>query len=270
MKNSLLAILFLLISAAVPAVAQAQTGKSREAGKEKEVKASRSKVKVLAEYPHDRGAYTQGLFIKDGVMYESSGQYGRSYFAIINKENGKWLRKWKFMSRYFLEGACMFGDNIYILTWQEHTCFVYSLNNPEKKFTKIGTASYSTEGWGITATENELVMSDGSSVLMFLDPASFYCRRRVQVTLDGRSAGYINELEYIDGKIWANVYYSDNILVIDPESGVVERVIDCSGLLPDSLRRSDTDVLNGIAYDSSDGSVYITGKCWPRMYKIAR
>lgn len=270
MKNSLFALLLLILSSAAPAAAGAQSVKSREAGMGKEVKALRSKVKVLAEYPHDRGAYTQGLFIKDGVMYESSGQYGRSYFAIISKENGKWLRKWRFMSRYFLEGACMFGDNIYILTWQERTCFVYSLNNPEKKFTKIGTANYSTEGWGITSTDSELVMSDGSSVLMFLDPASFYCNRRVQVTLDGRPVSYINELEYIEGKIWANVYYSDNILIINPETGVVERVIDCSGILPDSLRRADTDVLNGIAYDASDGSVYITGKCWPRMYKIAR
>lgn len=270
MKSRLSAILLVLSAVIMTLPLCAQNRNSQSSEHKDVVKAVRSKVKVLAEYPHDRGAYTQGLFIKDGVMYESSGQYGKSYFAIVNKENGKWVRKWKFMSKYFLEGACMFGDNIYILTWQEHTCFVYSLNNPEKKFKKIGTASYSTEGWGITASDSELIMSDGSSTLMFLDPGSFYCTRRIQVTLNGRAVNYLNELEYIDGKIWANVYYSDNILIINPQTGVVERVIDCSGLLPDSLRRADTDVLNGIAYDAADGSVYITGKLWPKMYKIAK
>lgn len=243
---------------------------SAAAGQEKKSKAVRTKVKVLAEYPHDTRSYTQGLYIKDGVMYESSGGYGKSYFSIVDRESGKWLRKWKFMNRYFLEGACTFGDNIYILTWNEHTCFVYSLSNPENKFRKIGTATYQTEGWGLTASDTELIMSDGSSTLMFLDPSSFYCTRKVQVTLDGRAVSLLNELEYIEGKIWANVYYSDIILVIDPQSGTVERVIECDGLLPESLRTRETDVLNGIAYDSSDGSVYITGKCWPRLYKIAR
>ncbi len=235
--------------------------------------AKRSKVKVLAEYPHSRLSYTQGLFFHNGVMYESCGQYGHSNFKIVDYKTGKVLRQWNFKRKYFLEGACAFGDNVYILTWQEKMCFVYSLP-PVKRvtdndFKQIGVATYKTEGWGITTDGKELIMSDGSYNLYFLDPQSFYPRRTLRVTIDGKPLYYINELEYIEGKIWANVYTSDYIVIIDPQSGVVERIINCEGILPDNLKSSGTDVLNGIAYNPEDGSIYITGKYWPRLYKIS-
>ena len=235
--------------------------------------AKRSKVKVLAEYPHNTSSYTQGLFFHNGVMYESCGQYGHSFFKIVDYKTGKILRQWKFQRRYFLEGACPFGDNVYILTWKEKTCFVYSLP-PVKKtsdndFKMIGKATYNTEGWGLTTDGKELIMSDGSYNLYFLDPQSFYPRRTLRVTINGKPLYYLNELEYIDGKIWANVYTANYIVIIDPQSGVVERIIDCEGILPANLQSSKTDVLNGIAYNPEDGSIYITGKYWPRLYKIS-
>lgn len=228
----------------------------------------RSKVKVIAEYPHDPSSYTQGLFFRDGLLYESAGQYGQSHFIISNPLTGKVLRKWRFQAKYFLEGSCMVDKNIYILTWQEHKCFVYNLENAKSKFKKIGEAQYIGEGWGLASDGQSLIMSDGSDKLRFLDPSNFYCIKTLSVTLNGKPLSMVNELEYIDGKIWANVYLTDNIVIINPLSGVVERIIDCSGLLPDNLKTSKTDVLNGIAYNPLDGSVYITGKYWPRLYRI--
>lgn len=239
----------------------------------KALKPEKVKVKVLAEYPHNTSSYTQGLFFSNGVMYESCGQYGQSHFNIVDYKSGKILRQWKFTRKYFIEGSCSFGGNVYILTWMEKTCFVFSLppvkKQTEKDLKLLGRASYNTEGWGLTTDGKELIMSDGSSKLYFLDPASFYCRRTLRVTANGAPVEYLNELEWIDGKIWANVYTSDYIVIINPQTGEVEKVIDCSGLLPESLKTSQTDVLNGIAYNPEDGSIYITGKYWPRLYKIS-
>ena len=233
-------------------------------------KAKMHKVKVLAEFPHDIGSYTQGLFFLDGQLWETTGQYGQSHLIMVNLQTGKWIRKWKFNKKYFIEGSCAFGQNLYILTWMEHICFVYTLNNPEKKLKEVGKASYPTEGWGITTDGKNIIMSDGSSQLYFMDPASLYCTSRLNVTLNGKPLEYINELEWIDGKIWANVYLSDNIVIIDPATGVVTDIIECANILPQKLRTKATDVLNGIAYNPLDKSIYITGKYWPRLYKIAK
>lgn len=231
------------------------------------------KVKVLAEYPHNTSSYTQGLFFCNGIMYESCGQYGQSRFRIVDYKSGNILRQWKFKRKYFVEGSCSIDGNVYVLTWKERTCFLFTLPPVKKQtgsdFKLLGTVTYNTEGWGLTTDGNELIMSDGSSKLYFLDPASFYCRRTVRVTAGGVPVNYLNELEWIDGKIWANVYTSDYIAVINPQTGEVETFIDCKGLLPDKLRTAKTDVLNGIAYNPEDGSIYITGKYWPRLYKIS-
>ena len=231
-------------------------------------KARRHKVKVLAEYPHDTKSYTQGLFFYDGYMWETTGQKGESCLNMLDFKTGKWKRKWKFNRRYFIEGSCVVNDRFFILTWEEHTCFVFSLKNPENKLKEIGRASYPTEGWGLTTDGKRLIMSDGSSQLYFRDPASFYCNSTIKVTLDGKPLPNLNELEWINGKIWANVYLTDDIVIIDPETGHVTDVIDCSGILPARLTTKATDVLNGIAYDPSDKSIYVTGKYWPRLYKI--
>lgn len=219
-------------------------------------------IEVVKEYPHDRSSYTQGLFFHGGNLYESTGQYGSSTFRIVDIVDGKPLRKLDFSKKYFVEGSVILGDELYILTWTNKVVFVYDAKTLEYK----STLSYPREGWGLTTDGKSLIASDGSSSLYFMD-SSMKVARTVTVKMDGRPIRFLNELEYINGKIWANVYTSDLILIINPSDGNVEGVVDCTGLLPQKLRRQDTDVLNGIAVDE-DGNIYLTGKNWPKMYQV--
>lgn len=221
------------------------------------------RVKVVREYPHDTESYTQGLFFRDGQMYESTGQYGSSTFRKVDLATGRPLRKLDFDRKYFVEGSVCLGDDLYILTWSNRVAFIYDMNTLSYKATK----SYPREGWGLTTDGSQLIASDGSASLYFMNP-DLSVTRKVTVRLAGRPMRFLNELEYIDGKIWANVYTSDLILIINPADGNVEATVDCSGLLPDTLRGPDTDVLNGIAYDSATGRIYLTGKNWPRLYEV--
>lgn len=221
------------------------------------------RAEVVREYPHDVTSYTQGLFFYEGQMYESTGVAGESTFRKVDLETGKALRRLDFSDKYFVEGSVAFGSDLYILTWHNNVAFIYDMNTMEYK----STWTYPREGWGLTTDGNNLVASDGSSTLYFMD-GEFNVQRKVTVRMQGRPMRLLNELEYIDGKIWANVYTSDIILVINPADGNVEATIDCSGLLPKKLRKPDTDVLNGIAYNADDGKVYLTGKNWPRLYEV--
>ena len=221
------------------------------------------KVEVVKEYPHDTGAYTQGLFFNGGRFYESTGQFGESTFREVELATGKVLSKMSFQQKYFGEGSVMLGGNLYILTWLNKVAFVYDAKTLEYK----QTYSYPREGWGLTTDGKSLIASDGSSRLYFLTP-EFKQERYVDVKMDGRSVRNLNELEYIDGKVWANVYMTDLIVIINPADGTVEASIDCSGLLPRNLREPKTDVLNGIAQDPATGKIYLTGKYWPRLYEI--
>lgn len=221
-------------------------------------------LKVLETFPHDRNAYTQGLFFHDGALYESCGQYGQSHFKKVDFKSGKTLRRLNFNPEYFAEGACVLGNYLYILTWQEHKCFIYNINTLEY----LGELWNFTEGWGITTNGKELIMSDGSSTLYFLDPMTFSVKSKISVKSDGKPLNYLNELEFINGEIWANVYGCDIIAVINPSDGVVKKIIDCRNLLPRSLYTSTTDVLNGIAYNPETGYIYLTGKNWPKMYRV--
>lgn len=220
------------------------------------------KVKVTAEYPHDVHAYTQGLFFHDGVLYETTGQWGESSIRTVDLETGKVTAIKKLSSKYFGEGSAILGDDLYVLTWTNKLAFRYDA----KTLTYKATLAYPREGWGLTTDGKQLIASDGTSTLYFLD-SNLKVLRRLRVTLRDRSLQYLNELEWIDGKIWANVYTSDMIAIINPSNGKVEATVDCRGLLPASLRTKDTDVLNGIAVDS-EGHIYLTGKNWPRMYRI--
>ena len=220
------------------------------------------KVKVVREYPHDVTSYTQGLFFYRDSLYESTGQWGESTFRTVDLETGKALSRMDFSRQYFIEGSMFFGDNLYILTWTNNLVFLYDAATRKYK----ATVAYPREGWGLTTDGKQLIASDGSSFLYFMD-ADLNVLRRQRVTMDGKSVRYLNELEYIDGKVWANVYTTDTIVIIDPDNGQVEATVDCRGLLPYRERTADTDVLNGIAVDK-DGRIFLTGKYWPKMYEI--
>lgn len=228
-----------------------------------EAKVSHYSISVVKEYSHDPKAYTQGLFFWNGQMYESTGQYGESSLRKVELTTGKPAAKVDFAAKYFVEGSVVLGDNLYVLTWRNKVVFVYDARTLEYK----ATWSYPREGWGLTTDGKQLIASDGSSTIYFMG-TDFTVTKRMTVRYEGRPVNYLNELEYINGKIWANVYTSDLIMIIDPASGNVEGVVDCSDLLPNSLRTNDTDVLNGIAYDRENDRIYLTGKNWPRIYQV--
>jgi glutamine cyclotransferase len=228
-----------------------------------EAKVKEYKVNVVKEYPHDTNSYTQGLFFHNGDLYESTGQYGSSTFRKVDLATGEALEKLDFNRKYFVEGSVVLGDNLYILTWESKVAFIYDAKTLEYK----ATYSYPREGWGLTTDGKQLIASDGSARLYFLD-GEYKLQRSVEVMLDGRPVRYLNELEYIDGRIWANVYTTDLIVIINPSTGAVEATVDCTGLLPTKLRDRRTDVLNGIAFDPVSRKTYLTGKYWKRLYEI--
>lgn len=220
------------------------------------------KVKVVREYPHDAGAYTQGLFFHDGTLYETTGQWGESCIRTVDLETGQPIINKLLSDKYFGEGSAILGDNLYVLTWTNKVAFIYDA----KTLTYKKTVGYPRQGWGMTTDGKQLFATDGSANLYFLDE-NLKVLKKQQVTLNGRPLRNLNELEYIDGKIWANVYLTDMIAIINPKDGKVEATIDCNGLLPSKLKTKETDVLNGIAIDGQ-GQIYLTGKYWPRLYQI--
>lgn len=221
------------------------------------------KLEVVAEYPHDTGSYTQGLFFHDGQMYESTGLHGKSTFRKVDVETGEALEKLNFDKKYFVEGSVIWNGNLYILTWESRVAFVYDAETLEYK----SSWKYPREGWGITTDGKHLIASDGTANLYFMDE-NFAQKKKVLVTIEDRPVRFLNELEYIDGKIWANVYTADEIVIIDPKDGKIEGVIDCRGLLPRDLYTAETDVLNGIAYNPEEGKIFLTGKNWPKLYEV--
>lgn len=227
------------------------------------VKVTGYKIQIVNEFPHDVTSYTQGLFFYNGEMYESTGLNGKSTFRKVDIKTGKPLYRLDFDKKYFLEGSVEKDGNIYMLTWMNGVAFVYDAKTLEYK----STFSYPREGWGLTTDGKSLIASDGTANLYFMDD-SFKTVRKLTVKLNGRPVRDLNELEYIDGKIWANVYLTDMIVIIDPADGNVTGIVDCSGLLPENLRTEDTDVLNGIARNPVDGKLYLTGKNWSRLYEV--
>lgn len=220
-------------------------------------------LEVVAEYPHDTESYTQGLFFHDGQMYESTGLHGKSTFRMVDMQTGEAVKRLDFDDKYFVEGSVMWKGNLYILTWETKMAFIYDAATLEYK----SSWKYPREGWGITTDGKQLIASDGSAYLYFMNE-NYALDRKVRVTIEDRPIRFINELEYIDGKIWANVYTSDEIVIINPKDGKIQGVVDCRGLLPKELRTPTTDVLNGIAYNPADGKIYLTGKNWPKLYEV--
>lgn len=221
------------------------------------------KVEVVQTYPHDTESYTQGLFFHEGQMYESTGMRGKSTMRIVDIQSGEPVRRLNFDKKYFVEGSVIFDENLYILTWESKVAFVYDAETLEFK----QSWRYPREGWGLTTDGKQLIASDGSATLYFMDE-NFALQRRLIVKYEDKPVRWLNELEYIDGKIWANVYMTDEIVIINPKDGSVEGLIDCRNLLPKEKRTPSTDVLNGIAYNPETGKIYLTGKNWPELYEI--
>jgi glutaminyl-peptide cyclotransferase len=219
---------------------------------------------VVKSYPHDKGAFTQGLVFYQGAFYESTGINGSSSLRRVELETGKVLKKIEVPTQFFAEGLALFNGRLYQLTWQTQRGFVYDLNS----FDKLREFSYAGEGWGLTRDANSLIMSDGSSRIRFLDPETFEVRSLITVQDNGRDVLQINELEYVKGEIYANVWMTDRIARIDPQSGKVKAWIDLSGLLPLEARQDPMAVLNGIAYDESSDRLFVTGKYWPKLFEI--
>lgn len=220
--------------------------------------------RVVAEYPHSREAYTQGLHYADGLLWEGTGEYGRSLLKTTDLRTGREEILHRLPEGEFGEGITMLGDTIYQLTWTENVCHLYSRSSGRK----IGHFRYAGEGWGLTTDGHKLYFSNGTSTIYRLDPKSFRREGSIVVTLRGEPIDYINELEWIDGRLWANVYLTDEILIIHPQTGVVEGILNLAGILPEAEREPMTDVLNGIAYDAAADRIFITGKKWPKIYQI--
>jgi glutamine cyclotransferase len=220
-------------------------------------------VQVLGVAPHDSHAFTQGLLLHNGQLYESAGLYGASNLREVDRATGHVVRTVNLASNYFGEGLAFVGNRLIQLTWVEHVAFVYDLTT----FGALGQFTYTTQGWGICYDGTRLVMSDGSSTLYFRDPTTFAVTGQVGVTLNGQPRFSLNELECVGDAVYANIWLTDTIVKIDPRTGVVTAVIDASGLLTPA-ERAGADVLNGIAYDDSRGTFLITGKLWPKLFEV--
>jgi glutaminyl-peptide cyclotransferase len=223
-----------------------------------------SGYKVVAEFPHSTSSYTEGFFYRDGLFYEGTGLKGSSAVLVIEPETGKVLQSRSLPEQYFGEGIIDWGPNIYEWTWQSHICFVYD----RFSLRPAGQFSYSGEGWGMTRTAREIITSDGTPTLRFRDPKTFQETRHIVVRDDGKPVEQLNELEYVKGEIYANIWHSDRIARISPQDGHVLGWIDLTGLMPASRRVNQESVLNGIAYDAKHDRLFVTGKQWPSVFEI--
>lgn len=219
---------------------------------------------VVNVYLHDRGAFTEGLLFYNGFLYESTGLYGESSLRKVELKTGVVLQEVDMPNQYFGEGLALLDGKLYQLTWKNKEGFVYDLNTfkQEKQF------SYPFEGWGLTTDGKSLISSDGSDQIRFFDPNTFVVQRTIHVLENGVAVTNVNELEYIKGQIYANVWQTDRILRIDPVTGKVLHDYNLSGLLSPQDREIPTDVLNGIAYDPDGEHLYVTGKLWPKLFEI--
>ena len=225
---------------------------------------ARDRWRVVRTIPHDRDAFLQGLLWEDGGFYESTGIEGQSTLRRLEYPSGKVLKKQELPGNVFGEGLVAWKDELIQITWQSQIAYVWDKNNFQAK----NQFNYQGEGWGITTDGKSLIMSDGSDKLAFRDPETFAVQHTISVTINGQPQANLNELEWIDGQIWANIWQSDIIARIDPQSGHVVSFLDLSGLLPASARDGHEDVLNGIAYDPATKRIWISGKRWPSIFEI--
>jgi len=221
--------------------------------------------RIVHTYPHDPQAYTQGLLYADGHLYESTGLNGRSSLRMEDLVTGRVLQRVNIAQQYFAEGLASWGSTLIQLTWQSHIAFVYD----RFSFRLLRTLHYDGEGWGLTQDGRNLILSDGTATLRFFDPGTFREVRRIVVKDQGEPVSQLNELEYVRGQIYANVWHTDRIARISPATGRVLGWIDLSGLLRADQRSDPEAVLNGIAYDAARNRLFVTGKLWPKLFEIA-
>ncbi len=233
-------------------------------GKKPQASASVS-YRLAARHPHDPAAFTQGLVYLDGSLYESTGQYGESMLRMVEIATGRVLRKKALGREYFAEGLAERAGRLYQLTWREKTGFIYETRD----FSRVGSFAYEGEGWGLAHDGRSLVMSDGSSTLAFLDPKTLKAVRRLPVLYRGIPVDRLNELEYVRGEIWANVWLTDRIARIDPATGFVTGWLDLSALYPQHDRTPEADVMNGLAFDEAENRLFVTGKYWPWLFELS-
>lgn len=221
--------------------------------------------KVVRSYPHDTQAFTEGLLYRDGVLYESTGLNGKSSIRKVDLASGKVLQSKDIPPQYFGEGLTAWGDTLVGLTWQTQTGFVFDLKTFELK----SQFAYPGEGWGLTHNGKELIMSDGTATLRFLDPKTFLEVRRIKVTADGIAVDQLNELEVVEGEIYANIWHTNTIARIDPATGKITGWIDFGKLYPEAGKgQNGENVMNGIAYDAEKKRLFVTGKLWPKIYEV--
>ncbi len=218
---------------------------------------------VVSTLPHDPKAFTEGLLIHEGQLWESTGEEGSSWVRKVDLATAQPLKQFTLDPKYFGEGMVIWDDRVISLTWRDQVGFILDKETLEKK----GEWTYPGEGWALTRDDKQIYMSDGTSAIRKLDPVTLQETGRINVTMNGRAIDKLNELEFIKGEIWANVFETDRIVRIDPATGKVNSVVFLRGLLTPE-ERSKTDVLNGIAYDAPNDKIYVTGKYWPKMFEI--
>ncbi len=229
-----------------------------------DIKPKKITYKVLNTFAHDKRAYTQGFVYDNGYFYEGTGQYGESTLRKVNAKTGDLIGSLNLPSDVFGEGIVLYKNEIFQLTWQSLVCYVYDKEN----FRLLHKFNYQTEGWGITTDGEDLIMSDGTSIIYYVEPEFFTKLHQFEVCDNNGAVNNINELEYVNGFIYANVWQTDKIIKIDPSSGKISAVINCSKLVPKEYVGSRDNVLNGIAYNAEKNTFYVTGKRWPVIYEI--
>lgn len=218
--------------------------------------------RIVNTFPHDPEAFTQGLELYNGSLYEGTGLKGKSSLRRVELRTGRVLQIHRLPSEYFGEGITLLGDKLYQLTWQNGVCFVYD----RRTFRPITQFRYNGEGWGLTNDSKHLIMSDGTETITFRDPDTFAVVRTITVRAQGKPVKNLNELEYIEGEIWANIWYSDVLARIDPSTGIVKAWVDMEGL---PVKDRDIEaVMNGIAYDRENKRIFVTGKNWDKLFEI--
>ena len=219
---------------------------------------------IVHIYPHDPAAFTQGLLFMNGNLYEGTGEEGRSSLREVELQTGHVLKKVDVPEPYFGEGIALLNNKIYQLPWQHHVGFIYNADT----FEQVGKFNYTDEGWGLTTDGHSLLLSDGSNHIRFLDPDSFRVTKTIAVVDGNLPVKELNELEYVNGEIYANIWHDNRIVTIDPQTGRITGWIDLTGLLPPGDVTDEEAVLNGIAYDQTGNRLFVTGKLWPRLFEI--